>query len=210
MAEAKAKLLAGKRPRRPKTASPPGGGDVAEAAGGTRSTRRPWSPICRSFGRCRNWPRPAENSGTWAWIQVVRGRPRREDQAALQGQERPQRATATALRIFWSRFATPAARRADPALQRSRRDEPGPALGDDHGPQAPPAPEGSPSRTPADTGAGLHDADGRQGRAAPRLHRAPRQGSQEPRHPGRIMSKPNSRTHPSPSATSFRATWARR
>ncbi len=55
----------------------------------------------------------------------------------------------------------------DPALQGSRRDEPGPAVGDDDGPDAPPRARGA-HRRRSRGGHAVLGADGRRGRAAPR------------------------------------------
>jgi len=77
-------------------------------------------------------------------------------------------------------------RRQHPALQRLRRDEPGAALGDHHGPQAPQALAGYPRRPRRSRGR-LHSADGRQGRASPAVHRSPRQGGQESRYIAQVV-----------------------
>ena len=66
------------------------------------------------------------------------------------------------------------------ALQGPRRDEPGPALGDHHEPHDAHAHAGVHGRRPGRR-RGLHDADGRQGRAASRVHREEREGGAVPR-----------------------------
>ena len=68
-----------------------------------------------------------------------------------------------------------------PALQGSRRDEPRAALGHHHQSRDAPAACRCASRTPG-VGRNLHHADGRPGRAAPRVHREERAGGGEPRH----------------------------
>ena len=60
-----------------------------------------------------------------------------------------------------------------PALQGPRRDERGPAPRDDHGPRVAHAHAGHDGRRRRGRPP-LHDADGRQGRAAPRVHRGER------------------------------------
>ena len=66
------------------------------------------------------------------------------------------------------------------ALQGPRRDEPGPALGDHHEPHDAHAHAGVHGRRPGGRRS-LHDADGRQGRAASRVHREEREGGAVPR-----------------------------
>ena len=66
------------------------------------------------------------------------------------------------------------------ALQGPRRDEPGPALGDHHEPHDAHAHAGVHGGRPGRR-RGLHDADGRQGRAASRVHREEREGGAVPR-----------------------------
>ena len=66
------------------------------------------------------------------------------------------------------------------ALQGARRDEPRPALGHHHEPHDAHAPARVHGRHPGGR-RGLHDAHGRQGRAATRVHREEREGSAVPR-----------------------------
>ena len=66
------------------------------------------------------------------------------------------------------------------ALQGPRRDEPGPALGDHHEPHDAHAHAGVHGGR-AGRRRGLHDADGRQGRTASRVHREEREGGAVPR-----------------------------
>ena len=68
----------------------------------------------------------------------------------------------------------------DPALQGPRRDEPGAALGDDDQSRSAPAAAGA-HRGRGRRGRHLHDADGRRGRAAARVHREERAVRLQPR-----------------------------
>ena len=68
----------------------------------------------------------------------------------------------------------------DPALQRSRRDEPRAALGHHRQSRDASADAGA-DRRRCRGGRDLHDVDGRSGRAAPRVHRAQRARGREPR-----------------------------
>ena len=67
------------------------------------------------------------------------------------------------------------------AVQGSRRDEPDPAVGDDHEPREPGAEEGVGRRCRCGR-RDVHDADGRPGRAPARFHRAQRPRREVPRH----------------------------
>ncbi len=69
----------------------------------------------------------------------------------------------------------------DPALQGPRRDEPGAALEDDHGPRRAHAPAGE-DRGCVRGGRDLLDAHGRRGRAAAPVHRGQRAQRSKPRH----------------------------
>ncbi len=70
-------------------------------------------------------------------------------------------------------------RRRHQPLQGPGRDEPGPVVGDDDGPDGPYAAAG-PRRGSHRGGSDVHDADGRSGRAAPEVHRRQCAGRQEP------------------------------
>ena len=69
----------------------------------------------------------------------------------------------------------------DPALQGPGRDEPRAALGHDHQPRVTATDAGA-HRRRGRRGRDLHHADGRSGRAAPRVHREERALGRQPRH----------------------------
>ena len=86
------------------------------------------------------------------------------------------------------------------ALQGPRRDEPGPALGDHHEPHDAHAHARLHGGRPG-CRRGLHDADGRQGRTASRVHREEREGGAVP---GCLTACRHSKARSSPSSSKTR------